>query len=106
MREEGASALWKGTAARVCRSSPQFAVTLVTYELLQRLFYVDFGGHRPEGSETSKPSSVIDYTSQNADHIGGYKLAAATFAGIEAKFGLFMPRYENAAATAAAVSNV
>jgi hypothetical protein len=31
-------------AARVCRSSPQFGVTLVTYELLQRLFYVDFGG--------------------------------------------------------------
>ena len=31
-------------AARVFRSSPQFGVTLLTYELLQRLFYVDFGG--------------------------------------------------------------
>lgn len=30
--------------ARVCRSSPQFGVTLVTYELLQQWFYVDFGG--------------------------------------------------------------
>lgn len=30
--------------ARVFRSSPQFAVTLVTYEMLHRLFYVDFGG--------------------------------------------------------------
>lgn len=30
--------------ARMCRSSPQFGVTLVTYELLQRWFYVDFGG--------------------------------------------------------------
>lgn len=30
--------------ARVFRSSPQFGVTLVTYEILQRLFYVDFGG--------------------------------------------------------------
>ncbi|KAL0961879.1 hypothetical protein UPYG_G00332800 [Umbra pygmaea] len=30
--------------ARVFRSSPQFGVTLVTYELLQRGFYVDFGG--------------------------------------------------------------
>lgn len=30
--------------ARVFRSSPQFGVTLVTYELLQRWFYVDFGG--------------------------------------------------------------
>lgn len=31
-------------SARVCRSSPQFGVTLVTYELLQRWFYIDFGG--------------------------------------------------------------
>ena len=31
-------------SARVFRSSPQFGVTLLTYELLQRLFYVDFGG--------------------------------------------------------------
>ena len=30
--------------ARVLRSSPQFGVTLVTYELLQRFFDVDFGG--------------------------------------------------------------
>lgn len=32
------------STARVFRSSPQFGVTLVTYELLQRWFYVDFGG--------------------------------------------------------------
>ena len=30
--------------ARVFRSSPQFGVTLLTYELLQRLFKVDFSG--------------------------------------------------------------
>ncbi|KAL4718775.1 hypothetical protein ACJJTC_008710 [Scirpophaga incertulas] len=42
--EEGARAFWKGALARVFRSSPQFGVTLVTYEILQRLFYVDFGG--------------------------------------------------------------
>lgn len=30
--------------ARVFRSSPQFGVTLFTYELLQRALYVDFGG--------------------------------------------------------------
>lgn len=34
MREEGPRAFWKGTIARVFRSSPQFGVTLVTYELL------------------------------------------------------------------------
>ncbi|NWT47348.1 CMC1 protein, partial [Chroicocephalus maculipennis] len=44
LREEGPSAFWKGAGARVFRSSPQFGVTLVTYELLQRWFYVDFGG--------------------------------------------------------------
>ena len=42
--EEGFSAFWKGAVARMCRSSPQFGVTLVTYELLQRVFFVDFGG--------------------------------------------------------------
>jgi len=42
--EEGFRAFWKGAIARMCRSSPQFGVTLVTYELLQRAFYVDFGG--------------------------------------------------------------
>ena len=29
--------------ARVFRSAPQFGVTLLTYELLQRFLYVDFG---------------------------------------------------------------
>lgn len=59
--EEGFRAFWKGSIgmffdlffwlvfnfvvpARVLRSSPQFGVTLLTYEILQRLFYVDFGG--------------------------------------------------------------
>lgn len=31
-------------AARVFRSAPQFGFTLLTYEILQRLFYIDFGG--------------------------------------------------------------
>ncbi|KAI6238492.1 hypothetical protein M3Y99_00688200 [Aphelenchoides fujianensis] len=84
----------KGTAARVCRSSPQFAVTVLTYELLQRLFYVDFGGHRPAGSEVSTPQTVVDQASENPDHVGGYKLAAANFSGIEHKFALFLPRFK------------
>jgi solute carrier family 25 (mitochondrial aspartate/glutamate transporter), member 12/13 len=48
--EEGFRAFWKGTVARMCRSSPQFGVTLVTYEVLQRMFYIDFGGSRPTGN--------------------------------------------------------
>jgi len=35
---EGFSAFWKGALARVFRSSPQFGVTLLAYELLQQLF--------------------------------------------------------------------
>ena len=42
-REEGMRKFWVGAGARVVRSSPQFGVTLMVYELLQRLFDVDFG---------------------------------------------------------------
>lgn len=38
MKEEGISAFFKGSIARVFRSSPQFGFTLASYELLQRLF--------------------------------------------------------------------
>ncbi|XP_049306383.1 calcium-binding mitochondrial carrier protein Aralar1 isoform X3 [Bactrocera dorsalis] len=94
MAEEGPRAFWKGTAARVFRSSPQFGVTLVTYELLQRLFYVDFGGSHPTGSVVTKPK-VLDETTQrfNSDHIGGYRAAVPLLNGIESKFGLYLPRF-------------
>ncbi|XP_069168629.1 calcium-binding mitochondrial carrier protein Aralar1-like [Procambarus clarkii] len=78
---------------RVFRSSPQFGVTLVTYEILQRLFYVDFGGNRPTSSEAQLPATAADLRSTNPEHIGGYKVAVPIFRGIESKFGLFLPRY-------------
>ncbi|KAL7829555.1 hypothetical protein AOLI_G00304400 [Acnodon oligacanthus] len=93
LQEEGPRAFWKGAGARVFRSSPQFGVTLVTYELLQRWFYIDFGGHKPSGSEPP-PKSRISLPAPNPDHIGGYRLAVATFAGIESKFGLHLPRFQ------------
>ncbi|KAH8281060.1 hypothetical protein KR054_009236, partial [Drosophila jambulina] len=98
MAEEGPRAFWKGTAARVFRSSPQFGVTLVTYELLQRLFYVDFGGSQPKGSEAHKVASPIEtaaakITYENLDHIGGYRAAVPLLAGVESKFGLYLPRF-------------
>ncbi|XP_059620900.1 calcium-binding mitochondrial carrier protein Aralar1 isoform X2 [Phlebotomus argentipes] len=94
MREEGPRAFWKGTAARVCRSSPQFGVTLVTYELLQRLFVVDFGGNRPAGSDVKKVKTVEPKVfKQNPDHIGGYQAAVPIINGIETKFGLSLPRF-------------
>ncbi|KAM3821341.1 electrogenic aspartate/glutamate antiporter SLC25A13, mitochondrial [Vipera latastei] len=92
LREEGPRAFWKGAAARVFRSSPQFGVTLVTYELLQRWFYIDFGGVKPAGSEPVLKSRIT-LPAPNPDHVGGYKLAVATFAGIESKFGLYLPRF-------------
>lgn len=90
--EEGFSAFWKGAPARVFRSSPQFGVTLLTYELLQRLLYIDFGGRRPEGS-AAKPTHLMEGLSRNPDHIGGYRLALATFDGMESRLGLCLPKF-------------
>uniref|UniRef100_A0A667ZE25 Solute carrier family 25 member 12 n=1 Tax=Myripristis murdjan TaxID=586833 RepID=A0A667ZE25_9TELE len=95
LKEEGFRAFWKGAGARVCRSSPQFGVTLVTYELLQRWFYIDFGGHRPAGAEPTPKSRIEDLPAAIADHVGGYRLAAATFAGVESKFGLHLPKFKS-----------
>uniref|UniRef100_A0A1B6HDJ3 EF-hand domain-containing protein n=1 Tax=Homalodisca liturata TaxID=320908 RepID=A0A1B6HDJ3_9HEMI len=93
-REEGPRAFWKGTIARVCRSSPQFGVTLLTYEVLQRLFYVDFGGSRPSGSEQKIPSTGIPEAakSTNPDHVGGFQAALPIISGMETKFGLSLPK--------------
>lgn len=38
LKEEGFSAFFKGSLARVFRSSPQFGFTLASYEVLQRMF--------------------------------------------------------------------
>ncbi|XP_055629098.1 calcium-binding mitochondrial carrier protein Aralar1 isoform X3 [Toxorhynchites rutilus septentrionalis] len=91
MAEEGPRAFWKGTVARVFRSSPQFGVTLVSYELLQRLLYVDFGGSRPAGSDVT--TAKLELTKVNPDHIGGYQAALPMLNGIETKFGLCLPRF-------------
>ncbi|KAG5262180.1 hypothetical protein AALO_G00293100 [Alosa alosa] len=99
MREEGFRALWKGAGARVFRSSPQFGVTLVTYELLQRWLYVDFGGKRPVGSEPTPKSRISELPPVSSEHVGGYRLAAATFAGVENKFGLHLPKFKSSGVT-------
>merc|ERR1712038_946737 len=93
--EEGFRAFWKGAVARMCRSSPQFGVTLVTYEILQRTFYVDFGGSHPSGSEAEVPMGSADmYRASNPDHIGGFQVAMPIFSGIESKFGLVFPKFQ------------
>ncbi|XP_014274358.1 calcium-binding mitochondrial carrier protein Aralar1 isoform X2 [Halyomorpha halys] len=98
-REEGFRAFWKGAGARVVRSSPQFGFTLITYELLQRYLYIDFGGTRPAGSEVTVPSSgaiVPQKSVANAEHIGGYQAAIPILTGIETKFGLSLPKFSMA----------
>ncbi|XP_019713155.1 calcium-binding mitochondrial carrier protein Aralar1-like [Hippocampus comes] len=101
-KEEGFRAFWKGAAARVFRSSPQFGVTLVTYELLQRWLSIDFGGHHPAGSQPTPKST--DLPPISADHVGGYRMAAATFAGVERKFGLQLPKFQDSGAAAVAAA--
>lgn len=48
---------------------------------------------RPAGSEL-KPSAE-ERLPENPDHIGGFKVACATFEGIETKFGISFPKFKN-----------
>eukprot|EP00164_Ancoracysta_twista_P004454 GFYU01006008.1.p1 GENE.GFYU01006008.1~~GFYU01006008.1.p1 ORF type:complete len:646 (+),score=161.89 GFYU01006008.1:130-2067(+) len=57
VKEEGATALFKGAGARVFRSSPQFGVTLLAYEVLQKMIAPDLTPRPP----TSAPIDVVDY---------------------------------------------
>ncbi|ODM96828.1 Calcium-binding mitochondrial carrier protein Aralar1, partial [Orchesella cincta] len=92
-REEGFRAFWQGT--RLIKPPSQFGVTLLVYEILQRLFYVDFAGTRPSGSEASVlVTGLHQVKSGNRDHIGGYALALPIMAGIESKFGLVFPKFK------------
>ncbi|KAI7958592.1 hypothetical protein MJO29_006809 [Puccinia striiformis f. sp. tritici] len=52
LKEEGPAALFKGGPARILRSSPQFGVTLVSYEYLQKLLPFPFGHHAPPVEST------------------------------------------------------
>uniref|UniRef100_A0A672Q8B2 Solute carrier family 25 member 13 n=1 Tax=Sinocyclocheilus grahami TaxID=75366 RepID=A0A672Q8B2_SINGR len=52
---------------------------------------------KPAGAEPT-PKSRISLPAPNPDHIGGFRLAVATFAGIESKFGLHLPRFRASAA--------
>lgn len=97
-KEEGGRAFWKGSGARVFRSSPQFGVTLLTYELLQRFFDVDFGGNKKEKHSDLLPTNRD--LSLHPDHIGGMRLAVATFAGVETKFGICLPKFRSPVAEA------
>lgn len=99
-KEEGAGAFWKGTRARVARLSPQFGITLLTYELLQKYFDVDYSercdGTRANKSSTlvEKPPTTNEQKEPNPDHIGGLTIAVPVFSGIESRFGLLFPKFK------------
>ena len=54
-KNEGTSAFFKGATARVLRSSPQFAVTLLAYEMLQRVLGLDQNDHKEYAPPTNAP---------------------------------------------------
>ena len=116
-REEGWRAFWKGGIARKMRSSPQFGITLVAYELVQRMLFVDFGGSRwpqvslsypfelPSGhpGPRGKPHQVLPYQATrimlgamplqgDQNWLSSKFLWRPIFAGLESKFGLVFPK--------------
>lgn len=44
-----------------------------------------------------KPAVRKDLPSVAEDHVGGYHLAVSTFAGVERKFGLHLPKFRPSA---------
>uniref|UniRef100_A0A673JS99 Calcium-binding mitochondrial carrier protein Aralar2-like n=1 Tax=Sinocyclocheilus rhinocerous TaxID=307959 RepID=A0A673JS99_9TELE len=83
LQEEGPRAFWKGAEG----ISP----------ILQLTLYFKGSVQKPAGAEPT-PKSRISLPAPNPDHIGGFRLAVATFAGIESKFGLHLPRFRAPAA--------
>ncbi|GHJ87567.1 hypothetical protein NliqN6_3969 [Naganishia liquefaciens] len=65
-KEEGFKALFKGGIARVIRSSPQFGVTLVTYELLKKNFPFPYGDYKPVASSLAEPQDMSRVRARNA----------------------------------------
>lgn len=61
--------------------------------LLKSITYLP--NRKPVGSEPTPKSRISDLPPVSPHHIGGYKLAAATFAGIENKFGLYLPKFRS-----------
>lgn len=83
-------------------------MTLFVYELLQRLFVVDFGGSRPSGSGPATKPKNVNFENNfpvNRDHIGGYQSAIPLLTGIETKFGLLLPRFGSNVTTSGNKSN-
>jgi len=65
-KTEGMRAFWKGAGARVFRSSPQFGVTLLSYEMLQRFLTPDLTPRPP----TNAPVTPEDFDAFRRSFVG------------------------------------
>ncbi|XP_016398425.1 calcium-binding mitochondrial carrier protein Aralar2-like [Sinocyclocheilus rhinocerous] len=95
LQEEGPRAFWKGAEDRL------FILSDRTQQNVKfpHPSSLSLSPHhrKPAGAEPT-PKSRISLPAPNPDHIGGFRLAVATFAGIESKFGLHLPRFRAPAA--------
>ncbi|EGG07418.1 uncharacterized protein MELLADRAFT_77633 [Melampsora larici-populina 98AG31] len=66
LKEEGPKALFKGGPARILRSSPQFGVTLVSYEYLQKLIPYPFGKQQASKGVTVEIDELPRIRARNA----------------------------------------
>ena len=64
LAEEGPRALFKGGLARILRSSPQFGVTLLSYEMLQAA--VPYPGLRQQATTKATPEDITRIRARNA----------------------------------------
>ncbi|KAJ7109932.1 mitochondrial carrier domain-containing protein [Mycena epipterygia] len=65
-REEGFRALFKGGPARIVRSSPQFAFTLMSYEMFKKLYPWDEKPRQVETALTLRPDEMSKVRARNA----------------------------------------
>jgi solute carrier family 25 aspartate/glutamate transporter 12/13 len=66
LREEGPKALFKGGPARIFRSSPQFGVTLMSYELIKQYVPFPWDHSIPLAAvPTQNPSSTVFSTTRS-----------------------------------------
>ncbi|KAJ7751204.1 mitochondrial carrier domain-containing protein [Mycena maculata] len=65
-REEGFRALFKGGPARIIRSSPQFAFTLMSYEMFKKLYPWDEKPRQVETALTLRPDEMSKVRARNA----------------------------------------
>ncbi|KAJ7170155.1 mitochondrial carrier domain-containing protein, partial [Mycena filopes] len=65
-REEGFRALFKGGPARIVRSSPQFAFTLMSYEMFKKMYPWDAKPRQMETALTVRPDEMSKVRARNA----------------------------------------